>query len=848
MLPKNDLKKSAPQENKSDMFVIKRNNTRAPVNFDKIQRRINHLVAAPTLLEGINVPLLAKDVIAGIYDGIETREIDTYTAKLAASKGISNIDYLTLAARIVIDNHHKNTLTSFKDKMTLLYMNKDSDGSACPIIDEKFYKFIVKNQKEIEKRIDYARDYHVDYFGFSTLEKSYLIRLNGAVIERPQDLFMRVAIFMHFKSAKNKESLDAIFESYDLMSQKYFTPASPTLFNAGLARPGCISCFLLDMDDSIEGIMHNALACARISANCGGIGFSCSKIRSKGARIRGTNGTSDGPVPFLKIFQATAKAVNQGSRRNGSIAVYMDMHHPDIATFLELKKQGGNEENRCRDLFFGLWVSDLFMKRVEADETWSMFDPKEHSILNETFGEEYERIYVELEAQGRAKRTARARDIWKMVFHSHAESGTPYILFKDQINRTSNQKNIGLIRTSNLCAEIVEVCEYKDESPSEAEYACCTLSSIALPMFVEDSYLPDEDPSSRALNPKFPKNPVFNYSKLESVAKVVVRNLNNLIERTYYPTPETDRSNAAHRPLGIGVQGLADVFFKFKIPFDSPAAAELNRRIFETLYYSALKASCGQAREIYERHAAQIAKTGRSGPFTQENLPTTAGAYSTFLKGEGCPLSKGIFNFELYGLAEADLLQGHDWATLRGDVIKYGVRNSLLVACMPTASTSNILGNTECFEPRTNNIISRLVLGGEFLVVNEYLMEDLRNLNMWNEQTLDVLKKTEGSVQTIENLPREFRDRYKTVWEYKQRCIIDMAAARQPFVDQSQSMNLFISELSLSKFNTVLFHGWRQKLKTGCYYMRTCSAVMPDKFTLPVSCARENASCEMCSS
>jgi ribonucleoside-diphosphate reductase alpha chain len=784
------------------MFVVKRNQKEEPVSFDKIQRRLSHMSQREPALSGINVAQLTQSVIAGLTNRIQTYQIDAYSAHLAASLGIHHIDYLALAARIVVHNHHKNTLTSFKDKMTKAYLRS--------MLDERFYKFIVKHQEEIEKRIDHNRDFLIDYFGFKTLEYGYLLKVDGVVIERPQDLFMREAIFLHFprKDVPKKElvvCLERIFETYDLLSQKYFTHASPTMFNAGMVQPGCLSCFLLDTEDSIDGIYGTLTSCAHISKYSGGIAVPFSSVRSKGSYIKGTNGISSGIIPFLRVYNETARAVNQGSKRNGSIAIYLEMHHPDILEFLDLRRQGGDENKRCYDLFPALWVSDLFMKRVETGGMWSLFDPSLYPTLATTFGEAYETYYHTLEQEHKWSAQLPAREIWKHVFLSQRESGMPYILYKDHVNRVNNQCNIGMIKSSNLCAEIVEVSDYEKK-----EYACCTLASIALPMFVEDT----ADPPHH----DFPKQPVFNFTKLKHVVGIVVRNLNQVIDRNYYPVPETERSNKAHRPLGIGVQGLFDVYQKFKFPYTSADAKELNRKIFECMYYAAVSASSALARELYQ---SMKKKT--------PDLPKTAGAYSSF---EGSPLSKGIFNFELYGKTTSDLLHQYDWETLREHVRLFGTRNSLLLCCMPTASTSQILGNTESIEIATANMYSRRVLSGEYLVVNKFLFQELSELGWWTPQMEDYLKRYDGSVQQIEGLPQEFKDRYRTVWEIKQKDVIDQSADRQIFVDQSQSLNLHISDLTFDKFNSVHFYGWRKQLKTGCYYMRSCPAVMPDKFTL----------------
>ena len=787
------------------MFVIKRNGNLEHARFEKIQRRLEYITEHPSPLDGVNVAALAQQVISGLHDKIHTQDIDVYSANLAASMGIQHIHYQQLAARIVSSNHHKNTLTSFKDKMDQLYLRKDWEGKICSLIDDRFYKFIVKNQKEIESHIDYTRDDLIDYFGFKTLEKSYLMKIDGKAIERPQDMHMRVAMFLHLpKNINAKNALKPVFETYDLLSEKYFTHASPTMFNAGLNRPACLSCFLLDSDDSIEGIMATLTSCANISKYSGGIGFSATKWRSNGSYVRGTNGASNGIVPFLKMFNETAKAVNQGSRRPGSIAVYLEMHHPDVLDFLQLKKQGGSEEQRCRDLFLGLWVCDLFMKRVQERGDWSFFDSDECPLLNELYGDEYEAKYLEYEQAGRYRFQRKASDVWKSIYESQRETGVPYILFKDQVNRTSNQKNIGIVRSSNLCAEIVEVADY-----DKGEYACCTLASIALPKFVEDT--------SEVPNHDFPKMPKFNFDKLADVVRVVVTNLNIIVDKNYYPVPQTQTSNMNHRPLGIGVQGLTDVYYKFKVAYDSDAAKELNKKIFETMYFAALSTSTKLSRDIW----VASAKKG--------DIPKTVGAYSSF---EGSPLSQGIFNFEMFGLKQEDLSHKYPWDTLRQHIQTFGVRNSLLLCCMPTASTSQILGNTEGIEIPTSNCYARKTLSGEFYIVNKYLMNELLENKWWTPELLEYMKGHEGSIFGYEKLPAELRHRYRTVWETPQREVIQQSADRQPFVDQSQSLNLHIENLTYDKFTSALFLGWKKGLKTGCYYLRQRAAATPDKFTM----------------
>lgn len=813
-----ELKKRVHKPSFLTFKVVKRNTLEEDFSYGEIVERVDFFANYPTVLKGINTVNLVQTIIGTIYDGIKTHEIDEMLILAAANKGSDEPDYLTLAARLSTDNLHKRTLTSFKDKMELLYRNTDEKGKPFQLIDKKFFEFICKNQKEIEQMIDYKRDYLFDYFGLKTLEKGYLQKAKGKIVERPQDAIIRVSIFLHFRSKRTrKEILALIAECYEMQSNKLFTHASPTIFNAGLTRAGCISCFLIDTDDSTEAIAHVTRSCMLISKACGGIAFSASKWRSKGSIIRGSNGKTLGIVPFMQMQEATARAFNQSSKREGKVAIYLDVHHPDIISFIRTKLNTGNNQEFCKDISIALWISDLFMKRVRDNQIWSLFNPLYHPELLECYGEEYETLYCDLESKGLYHSQMPARDIWKEICLAQGSSGMPYILFKDQINRVSNQRNIGIVRTSNLCTEIVEVCDYKDSEPTKAEFACCTLASIALPEFVEF------DAENK---------PFFNYDKLEKVTKVVVRNLNNLIEETYYPVKETERSNKRHRPIGVGVQGLADVFCKYKYSFESKEAEILNAQIFEHLYYYALKASNALAREIYDGAKKSIEETGevvveKRKYDNVEYLPTNIGAYSTFV---GSPLSEGILNFDNYPAPEIPLsISEEKWQELREEVIKYGARNSLLIALMPTASTSNILGNTEAFEPITNNVFVRATLSGEYVVVNKYLINELKELNLWNPSIITKIHAERGSIAKITEIPGHVRDRYKTVWEISQRAIIELAAGRGRYVCQSQSMNLHFSKLSLSKFTTAMFLAWEKGLKTGVYYMRTQGASKPDQ-------------------
>ncbi len=838
------------------MNVIKRNGNKEVVSFDKIYKRINLLASEPFELPNVNTHTVAQHVIQGLYDGVSTTDIDVRSSVVCTNLSIQNYEYGTLAGRIAINNHQKNTLTSFKDKVDKLYLRKDDNGRPCPIVNDAFYKFVKKNQKVIEQKIDYSRDYLIDFFGFKTLEKSYLVRTEDGIVERPQDLFMRVAIAIHSNSFKDPKVFDSIFETYDCLSQKYYIHATPTLFNAGLIRAQYSSCFLLGSEgDSLKGIFKTLTDCAEISKLSGGIGWHFD-WRCSGSLIRGTGGESSGIVPFLKIFEKTAIAVNQGGRRNGSFAPYIEPHHPDILKFLDLSKKNIKEEFKANKLYLGLWISDLFMERVRDDGMWSTFCPSKCPELSNCFGDEYKKLYATYEQENKASWTRKARDVWLEIYKSQKESGFPYLLYKDAVNRNSNQKNLGIIKSSNLCTEIVEY-------SSSTEYAVCTLASICLPRFVEDSYsveeLKESEKERRALNHKFPKNPIFNYEKFKSVIEVTVRNLNRIVDINHYPVPETKRSNLRHRPLGVGVQGLADVFFKFNVTFDSPEAKKLNKYIFETLYYVALSTSSKIAREIWMKHYNECKETGKVITHTNpkvtdegkavytkteyknpDDIPTTVGAYPSFLENGGCPLSKGEFHWEMMGLKQEDLITNYDWESLRFHIIEYGVANSQLIALMPTASTSQIMGNVECFEMLMSNIFIRNTLAGEFIVVNEYLMHDLQELGLWNKRIENYLKLTNGSVQSIEGIPEHIKNKYRTVWEMSQKHIIDLSADRARHVDQSQSMNLHIRDLTFDKFNSMHMYGWNKGLKTGCYYLRSQEAVTAQKFTVDES-ALKNA-------
>ena len=739
--------------------------------FDKITDRIKKLCYG--LNDMVDAVKVAMRVIEGLYDGVTTSELDNLAAETAASMTATHPDYAQLAARIAISNLHKNTNKSFSETMSEMYhyVNPRTNQEA-PLLSQEVYEVIKENAAFLDSHIIYTRDFNYDYFGFKTLERSYLLRINGQIVERPQHMLMRVAVGIHLND------MEAAIETYELMSKKFFTHATPTLFNAGTPKPQMSSCFLLTMkDDSIDGIYDTLKQTAKISQSAGGIGLAIHNVRATGSYIRGTNGTSNGIVPMLRVYNDTARYVDQGGgKRKGSFAIYLETWHADIFEFLDLKKNTGKEEMRARDLFFAMWTSDLFMKRVEEDTTWTLMCPNECPGLDDVYGDEFEALYTSYEAQGKGRKTIKARELWEKILESQIETGTPYMLYKDAANRKSNQKNLGTIRSSNLCTEIMEY-------TSADEIAVCNLASISLPMFVE--------------------NGAFNHELLYNVTKRVTRNLNKVIDRNYYPVIEAENSNMRHRPVGLGVQGLADAFIMLRLPFTSDEAKKLNQEIFETLYFAAVTASMEMAKE--------------------------EGPYSTF---EGSPIANGEFQHNLWGLKDEELSGRWDWASLRKEVKKNGVRNSLLVAPMPTASTSQILGNNEAFEPYTSNIYTRRVLSGEFIVVNKHLLNDLVERGMWNETLKQEIMRHNGSVQNIERIPQDLKDLYKTVWEMSMKDIIDMSRQRGYFIDQSQSLNLFLQDANYAKLTSMHFYAWKSGLKTGMYYLRTKSAVDAIKFTL----------------
>ncbi len=753
------------------MYVIKRDGHKEPVMFDKITDRIKKLCYG--LNEMVDAVKVAMRVIEGLYDGVTTSELDNLAAETAAAMTVTHPDYAQLAARIAVSNLHKNTKKSFSETMNDMfhYVNPRTNQEA-PLLSEEVHRVIMENAEFLDSHIIYNRDFNYDYFGFKTLERSYLLKINGKIVERPQHMLMRVSVGIHL------DDLKSVIETYELMSKKFFTHATPTLFNAGTPKPQMSSCFLLTMqDDSIDGIYDTLKQTAKISQSAGGIGLSIHNVRATGSYIRGTNGTSNGIVPMLRVFNDTARYVDQGGgKRKGSFAIYIETWHADIMDFLDLKKNHGKEEMRARDLFYAMWISDLFMKRVQEDSTWTLMCPNECPGLYDVYGDEFDKLYTSYEEQGKGRKTIKARELWEKILESQIETGTPYMLYKDAANRKSNQKNLGTIRSSNLCTEILEY-------TSADEIAVCNLASISLPMFVE--------------------NGKFDHELLFNVTKRVTRNLNKVIDRNYYPVKEAENSNMRHRPVGLGVQGLADAFIKLRLPFTSDEAKQLNQEIFETIYFAAVTASMEMAKE--------------------------EGAYSSF---QGSPISQGEFQYNLWGLKDEDLSGRWDWASLRKEVIKNGVRNSLLMAPMPTASTSQILGNNEAFEPYTSNIYTRRVLSGEFIVVNKHLLEDLVERGLWNEELKQEIMRNNGSIQNIDRIPTDLKELYKTVWEMSMKDIIDMSRQRGYFIDQSQSLNLFMENANFAKLTSMHFYAWQSGLKTGMYYLRTKSAVDAIKFTL----------------
>jgi ribonucleotide reductase alpha subunit len=795
------------------MRVLKRSGEYEDVSFDKVLNRLKKLSQDLT----IDVSEIAQKVCSRIYDGVRATELDELAAYMCSSLSIENPEYSTLASRIIVSNHHKNTSPSFSETVHILYTSS--------LVTEELYEIVMKNKEKLNSYIDYSRDYLFDYFGFKTLERAYLMRANKKIIERPQHLWMRVAIGIHGNDLK--EAL----QTYDLMSKKYFTHATPTLFNAGTNRPQLSSCFLCSMqDDSVSGIYDTLKELALISKYAGGIGVHIHQIRGKGSHIRGTNGTSNGIIPMLRVFNNTARYIDQAGKRLGSIAVYLEPWHTDIEAFLELKKNHGNEEDRCRDLFLALWVSDLFMQRVKENKKWSLMCPDQCRGLSDVCGEAFSTLYEKYEAEGKYTKQINAQDLWFKILEAQIEQGVPYILYKDAANMKSNQKNLGTIKSSNLCAEVLIY-----SSPEET--GVCNLASLCLASFVEE----EADSLKKA----------FNFEKLHEIAKVVTKNLNKVIDRNFYPVEKARVSNLRHRPIGIGVQGLADVFVQLRYPFESDEAKALNRQIFETIYHGAVEASM----ELSQKRA-QIIRANNSevlANYVNEfelNMINSKypGAYSSF---EGSPISEGLFQFDLWGQAPSDR---YDWNKLREEIKEHGIRNSLLISPMPTASTSQIMGFNESFEPFTNNIFQRKTLSGEFIVINKYLINDLIKLGLWNKDMKDLIIMHNGSVQQIKEIPDNLKALYKTVWEIKQKNIIDMSADRGIYVCQTQSLNMFIEDPDFQKLSSMHFYAHSKGLKTGSYYLRTKPKAQTQQFTIDPDfvkkrqkCAEDGDSCVLCS-
>ena len=817
-----------------EMYVKKRNGKLEIVSFDKILKRIKKIGQEVNIK--INYTSLAMKVIDQLYTEITTKQIDELSAEQCASMASIHPDYNVLAGRIIVSNHQKNTDDKFSKVITKLYKNNDKHNKHAPIITKQLYDFVLENQDQLNEICDYERDYLIDYFGFKTLERAYLMRKDNVILERPQHMWLRVSLGIH------KNNMEKVIETYHYMSQKYFTHATPTLFNAGTNHPQLSSCYLISMEnDSIDGIYSTLRDCALISKWAGGIGLHIHNVRASGSHIRGTNGTSNGIVPMLRVFNNTAKYVDQGGgKRNGSFAIYMEPWHADIEMFLQMRKNHGDEELKARDLFYALWMPDLFMERVKNDEMWTLMCPDECPGLSDVYGDKFKELYTKYEEKNKGRTSVKARALWFQILDAQMETGTPYLLYKDACNNKSNQQNIGTIKSSNLCTEIVE---YSDENES----AVCNLASIALPAFVK------QDASG---------NSIFDYEKLHEVTKVVTNNLNTIIDINFYPTDKTKRSNMRHRPIGIGVQGLADVFFMMNMSFISDEAKETNKLIFETIYHASLE----QSYEIARERSDKLVRLNEYDNFSdnisiEEDIELKLmineyerpllskhyrGAYSTFT---GSPVSKGILQFDMWNVSPSER---YNWSELKQNIKKYGVRNSLLVAPMPTASTSQILGYNECIEPITSNIYSRRTIAGEFVVANKYLMKELIDLNIWNEKIKNSIVANNGSIQQIETIPEEIRNKYKTVWEIPMRNLIDMAADRGAYICQSQSLNLWLEDPNYNSLTSMHFYSWNKGLKTGIYYLRRRARHHAQQFTIePEKKNKKNEEqdeiCEMCS-
>jgi len=831
-----------------EMRVMKRDGKYEDISFDKILNRVKNLGNNMEPKLKLNYSQFVMDVIEQLYPDISTTKIDELTAEQCASMCTKHPDYGSLASRIIVSNNHKNTLASFSDTMELLYEFKDIHDKHIPIIDPNVWSIIKKNKDFFDNLVDYNRDFEIDYFGFKTLERAYLMRVDKKVVERPQHMWLRVSIGIHF------DDLDAVKETYDLMSQKYFTHATPTLYNAGTPRPQLSSCYLLSMeDDSIEGIYNTLKECANISKWAGGIGLHIHNVRATGTHIRGTNGTSNGIVPMLQVFNKTARYVDQGGgKRNGSFAIYMEPWHSDIEDFLDLKKNHGDEEMRARDLFYALWIPNLFMEKVEKDLEWCLFCPDKCPGLSDCYGEEFNTLYNKYESEGKMNKRVKARDVWYKILDSQMETGTPYLLYKDAANEKSNQKNLGVIKSSNLCTEIIEY-------SNDEETAVCNLASIGLSKYVNE-------------------DKTFNYEYLHSVTKVVTSNLNKIIDVNFYPTEKTQRSNFLHRPIGIGVQGLADVFAMMDIPYHSAEAINVNKLIFETIYHAALErsneiamsrkddiAALMDINKYDDKYKIDIFETTEKDCRTyKSNLsektteiinrvkPIRAeldikdknviGSYSSFV---GSPASKGILQFDMWNVTPSER---YDWVTLKTSIQEHGIRNSLLLAPMPTASTSQILGNNECFEPYTSNIYTRRTLAGDYVLANKHLMKELVELGLWTEDLKNNIILNKGSVQHIDGIPDNIKEKYKIVWEIPMKHLIDMSVDRGAFICQSQSLNLWQEDPSYKSLTAMHFYGWKKGLKTGLYYLRRKPRHQPQQFTIdPTKIQQDEEVCETCS-
>lgn len=797
------------------MKVVKRNGETEDVSFDKVLKRLQQKS------DGLNVDVfdIAQKVVSRIYDGVNTFELDELAAQLCSSMMIENPDYGKLAANIIISNHHKNTSPSFSETIQIMYDNKDLEGNSSPLVNEKLYEVVMKNKEKLNSYIVHQRDYTFDYFGFKTLERAYLTKVNGRIVERPQYMWMRVALGIHDDDFK-----DAL-QTYDLMSKKFFTHATPTLFNAGTRHQQMSSCYLLAMEsDSLDGIYNTVKDCALISKFAGGIGLHVHNVRAKGSYIRGTNGRSTGLVPMLRVLNMTARYVDQGSRRLGSFAMYLEPWHADIEAFIQLRKNHGNEEERCRDLFLALWISDLFMERVKDNGLWSLMCPDVCKGLSDAYGDDFKNLYENYEEKGMFVKQVNAQELWFKILECQIEGGTPYILYKDAANIKSNQKNLGTVKSSNLCCEIMEYSNHE-------ETAVCNLASICLPSYIQT----DNDKMS------------FDYNLLHDTVKVITKNLNKIIDKNFYPTPKTRRSNMKHRPVGIGTQGLADVFALLRVPFESEEAQLINKNIYETIYHAAIETSM----EISKRRNTIIHNLKAEGKdivsslendeylklneFEVENLDSThPGSYVSFV---GSPASDGKLQFDLWNVAPSER---YDWNHLKEEVVINGLRNSLLVAPMPTASTSQIMGFNESFEPFTNNLFKRKTLSGEFVVMNKYLIRELISMNLWNNKMKDTILLHEGSIQKIDEIPDDMKAIYKTVWEIKQKALIDLSIQRGPYICQSQSLNIFMEEPDFKRLSSMHFYGWSHGLKTGSYYLRTRPRVKSQQFTIDPTLTKQN--------